>query len=214
MFLKRKYIFETRTTKLRRYLRSALLIMCVMIISYSFSCILFLIASNRENLIAKNTFFKKHPDIIVVFTGDKGRIPYAMKLAKDFNQTNILISGVHSKNNIDKIIRSLDLSEKIDPNLLQLDYSARNTVENVIETLAYLRSSKGLEKILIVSHDYHIVRIKTIVENIRRKTDTFKFNYIGIKTNFSKINNIKKLYQEVYKFFRTYTFLLLWGPES
>ena len=42
----------------------------------------------------------------------------------------------------------------------------------------------------------------------------YSFFYESIKTDYTNIKNIKKLVKEVYKFFKTSTFLMFWdrGP--
>lgn len=209
MFTNRKYVFETRETRFRRRFRNLLLASLCFILAYSIISLILLLVSKQENQFAKETFFKKNPDLIVVFTGDAGRIPYAIALAKEMKQSNILISGVDQNNHVDILLKNINTDSQIDPNFLDLDYRPRNTYENVASTLDYLRSSKGFKDILIVSHDYHILRIKAVVNELQKSDDNFNFYYMGLTSNYSKLNNIKKLYKEVFKFFRTLIYLSL-----
>lgn len=166
--------------------------------------------SNQETL---QTFYNRSPDLIVVFTGDSGRIPLAVKLAKKYKQSNIFITGVYSKNSVDSLLRPLHLGEGIDPNLLTIDYLARNTVENVLSTLRHLRERTGNKKIIVISHDYHVMRIKLIFNHLMEKSDDYKFYYYSVETDYSNFRNIKIMAKEVYKWIRTYGFLILWSPE-
>ncbi len=209
MFNDKKYVFETDKTRTVRRLKSLLMTLASVFFVYTILCIILLLVSKQENQESRQTFFKKSPDLIVVFTGDAGRIPYAIKLAKELKQSNILISGVHSKNNVDLLLKNINTESQINPNFLELDYQARNTYENVMRTLDYIRASKGFKDILVISHDYHILRIKAVFEEKRRKDDSYTLYYSGVNTNYSNFRNIKILYKEVFKFFRTIAYLSL-----
>jgi uncharacterized SAM-binding protein YcdF (DUF218 family) len=164
--------------------------------------------------LLEKLFFNRPPDLIVVFTGDQGRIPYALRKAKELKQSQIFITGVHSKNSVQTLLNPLTLSEDFDANFLEIDYLARNTVENVISTLRYLRENRSLKTVLIISHDYHIMRIKLITNKIKASSDQIEFFYEGVPTSYANKRNLKILYKEVYKLFRTYLFLLLWDVDS
>lgn len=209
MFNDRKYVFETTHTRAVRRFKSFIYFSVSTFLLYSLTCLIILLVSKQENEVSKKTFFNKTPDIIVVFTGDIGRIPYALKLSKELKQPAVLISGVNNSNHVDILLKDINTESQIDPNFLELDYRPKNTFENVLNTLEYLRESKGLKEILIVSHDYHILRIKALINQMRRNDDPFNFYYSGVNSDYSKINNIKKLYKEVFKFFRTLAFVSL-----
>lgn len=211
---KSKYIFETKRTRLFRYTQNIFFLFFMAFIGYSIFCFLFILVSQDENKITNNTLYNRPPDIIVVFTGDKGRIPYALKMAKAFKQPNVFITGVYSKNTVQSLIKEIKLGDEINPDLLQIDYLARNTVENVLSTLHYLRQNKNsVKKVLIVSHDYHIMRIKLIVNTLKNDSDNFVFYYTGFQSNYKSTRSIKVLYKEVFKFFRTSAFLALWSTS-
>lgn len=209
-----KYIFETKETRMMRYLKNSILYVFGALFLYIISGYFFILFSDNQNQVTKEKFFKSSPDIIVIFTGDSGRIPYGMRLAKEFNQSNIFITGVYNKNSVETIINPLELGDSIDINLLEIDYYARNTVENCISTLRHLREKKGFKEILVVSHDYHIPRIKTIFKKILTDEDPYEIYFSGLSTDYSSWRNLKILYTEVYKFVRTYAFLMIWDSES
>lgn len=165
------------------------------------------------NQETKQTFYDRSPDLIVVFTGDSGRIPLAVKLAKKYKQSNLFITGVYSKNSVDSLLKPLKLGEGFDPNLLTIDYLARNTVENVLSTLRHLRERKGNNKIIVISHDYHVMRIKLIFNKLIEDSDDYNFHFYSVETDYTKLRNIKIMAKEVYKWIRTYGFLVLWSPE-
>ena len=208
-----KYIFETQHTRYVRYASNIFFLFALASILYTILCVGFILGSNEESKSSLDNFFKSSPDMIAVFTGDIGRIPYAIKKAKEYNQSNIFITGVYSKNSVETLLRPLEVSNNLDPNMLTIDYTARNTVENVISTLRHLRERIETKKILIISHDYHIMRIKLIVDKLKTPEDKFDFYYSGVKTDYKNYNNIKKLFKEVFKYIRTYAFLLIWASE-
>ncbi|MCB0370828.1 MAG: YdcF family protein [Bdellovibrionales bacterium] len=197
-----------------RYLKNTSFLLFLGCIFYTIFCLLFLIVSKNETTLSKQAFFKRPPDLIVVFTGDKGRIPHAMELAKEYNQSNIFITGVYSKNSVNTLIQPLDLEGLVDPDLLNIDYLARNTVENVLATLQFLRTKNGIKTVLIVSSDYHIMRIKLILNKVKVLGDNYNFNFAGVSTNYSQARSLKILYTEAFKYLRTYFFLLLWESEQ
>lgn len=209
-----KYIFETKQTKIQRYLKNILFILAIGFLLYSIFSAIFILVSENASKSSHDRFFDSEPDLIVVFTGDSGRIPYALKKAQEYKQPHIFITGVYSKNNVDTLLTPLKVQEKINPDMLQIDYLARNTLENCISTLRYLRAEKVYKNILIISHDYHIMRIKLIMNNIIQPEEGFEFHYSGIPTSYTNWRNLKILYTEVFKLFRTYGFLLFWDSQE
>lgn len=209
-----KYIFETKETRTIRYIKNGLLFLFSFFFLYILSGYFFILVSDNESQKAKEALYQSSPDLIVIFTGDQGRIPFGIKLAKDYSQSNIFITGVYTKNSVETLIDPLELEGKIDTNLLEIDYFARNTVENCLSTLRYLREKKGFKKILIVSHDYHIPRIKTIFNKVVTEEENYSFFFRGVTTDYSDFHNLQILYTEVYKYIRTYAFLMIWDSEG
>ena len=209
-----KYIFETKETRMVRYLKNGTFMFFCLVFLYLLSGYFFILVSDKENIRTSERYFKSSPDLIVIFTGHQGRIPYGIKLAKKFNQSNIFITGVYTKNSVETLLQPLELDGAIDKNLLEIDYYARNTVENCLSTLRHLRQKNGFKNILIVSHDYHIPRIKTIFNSIATEEDPYEFNYSSVETDFDDLRDFKILYKEVYKYIRTYAFLMVWDSDS
>ncbi len=156
--------------------------------------------------------FRLPPDLIVVFTGGPGRIEFAVKRAQEFKQPNVFITGVHEKNSVRTIITPIDPTETTDH--IELDYTARNTVENVVQTLKYLRNNRGLNKILVISSDYHIMRIKMIFDTLVKEDEKFEFFFSPVPSDYLALKNIKILYTEVFKLARTKLFLIYWDQKS
>lgn len=213
MFVKNKYIFETRKTRFKRYLLNFLGFLSIFLVLYILFCAFLVFYSINRTQHSQEVLFQRPPDMVVIFTGDIGRIPTGLKLAKEYNQPNIFITGVYNKNTIESLLRPLSDEYIQDPNLLEIDYWARNTVENVISTLRHIRQRNAQEDIIIVSHDYHILRIKLIIDRLKAKDDQSRFFYYGVRANYLEVRNLRILAREVFKLMRAYAFLLLWDPE-
>lgn len=198
-----------------RHFLSMVIILVSIFLCYTFICAILLLDARNEGKNSKATFVQSPPDLIVVFTGAQGRIEYAVKSAQEFRQPNVFITGVHEKNSVKTImnpIASADPAESTDH--IELDYTARNTVENVVSTLKYMRSNRGLNKILVVSSDYHIMRIKMIFNNLIKEEEKFEIFFSPVPSNYLSYRNIKILYTEVFKLVRTKLFLLYWDQKS
>jgi uncharacterized SAM-binding protein YcdF (DUF218 family) len=211
MILKSKYVFESKNTKMYRHLQGILILLVSFFVTYSFVSSILLLDARNETKNAKTSFVQTPPDLIVVFTGGQGRIEYAIKKAQEFKQPNIFITGVHEKNSVKNLINHKEGNET---DHIDLDYTARNTVENVVNTLKYLRNNRGLNKILIISSDYHIMRIKQIIDTLIKDDDQFKFYFSAVPSNYLHLRNIKILYLETFKLVRTKIFLMFWDQKS
>lgn len=160
-------------------------------------------------------FFERSPDVIMVFTGDKGRIPLAFDFALKHDNAKIFITGVHAKNTVTGLLKQKvheGIKEKLDSNQMIIDYLARNTLENVIAAYRYLHRNKNMKKIVLISHDYHILRMRSIIERMRGEQDDFEFFYLPVQPDYSKWKNLRVLLKEVVKMIRTYIFLVFWDP--
>lgn len=212
MILKSRYVFESRSTRIMRHFQSLVVVLLSLFLTYSFVCMILLLDARNETKNSKSEFVQTPPDLIVVFTGGSGRIEYAIKKAQEFKQPNIFISGVHEKNSVSTIINPIDKNSNKDH--VELDYTAKNTVENVISTMKYLRSNRGLNKVLIISSDYHIMRIKQIISTLRKEEDKYEFFFSAVPSNYLQLRNIKILYLETFKLLRTKVFLMIWNQST
>ncbi len=213
MFLKSKFVFESKKTRMYRHFKNVLIVLVSLFFTYSFACFILLLDSRSETKNSKAIFVLTPPDLIVVFTGGTGRIEYAVKKALEYKQPNVFITGVHEKNSVKMLINPI-VPNAQETEHIDLDYTARNTVENVVSTLKYLRNNRGLNKILIISSDYHIMRIKQIVNSLAKKDDNFTFYFSAVSSNYLNFKNIKILYTEAFKLIRTKIFLFFWDQQS
>lgn len=195
-----------------RHFLSVVIILASLFFCYSFACAILLLDARNEGKNSVSTFVQSPPDLIVVFTGGPKRIEFAVKKAQEFKQPNVFITGVHEKNSVRTIMNPIDPAETTDH--IELDYTARNTVENVVSTLKYLRSNRGLNKILVISSDYHIMRIKMIFNSLMLEDEKFEFFFTPVPSDYLSFKNIKILYTEVFKLIRTKLFLIYWDQKS
>lgn len=214
MILKSKYVFESKGTRMYRHFLSAVIILVSAFLCYTFVCAILLLDARNEGKNSKTTFVQSPPDLIVVFTGAQGRIEYAVKSAQEFRQPNVFITGVHEKNSVKTIMNPIAKDPTETTDHIELDYTARNTVENVVSTLKYLRSNRGLNKILVVSSDYHIMRIKMIFDTLIKEDEKFEIFFSPVPSNYLRYKSIKILYTEVFKLVRTKLFLIYWDQKS
>jgi len=196
-----------------RHLLSVMIALGSLFLCYSFFCAILLLDARNEGKNAQATFVQTPPDLIVVFTGDAGRIQFAVKKAQEFKQPNVFITGVHEKNSVKTLMRPIDPLTP-DTEHIELDYTARNTVENVVSTLKYLRSNRGLNKILIISSDYHIMRIKVIINTLMKEDEKFQFFFTPVPSDFFTFKHVRILYTETFKLLRTKIFLMFWDQKS
>lgn len=214
MILKSKYVFESKGTRMYRHFLSVVIIVVSLFFCYTFACAILLLDSRSEGKNAVSTFVQTPPDLIVVFTGGPKRIEFAVKKAQEFKQPNVFITGVHEKNSVRTLMSPIDPEARETTDHIELDYTARNTVENVVSTLKYLRNNRGLNKILVISSDYHIMRIKMIFRNLVHEDEKFEFFFSPVPSDYLSFKNIKILYTEVFKLIRTKLFLIYWDQKS
>jgi uncharacterized SAM-binding protein YcdF (DUF218 family) len=207
--LGKKYTFESKTTRLRRLLVSGAL-MFVLSVGFIASFIVYIpIYAKMQKGRAAGAFYQKSPDAIAVFTGDKGRISYALELLKKNPSSKLLISGVYAANSFKTLIEKqagLITGGEVVNNVgmqVDLDYESKNTFENVRETVQFLKNNSGFDKVLIISSDYHIMRIKLIISH-EMTGEKPEFYFDSVTNSYTSWNDIKKLLKEAVKISRTF----------
>jgi uncharacterized SAM-binding protein YcdF (DUF218 family) len=209
MMLGKKYTFETKNTRIRRLLISGVFLF-VLAFGFIASFIVYIpIYAKMQKGRAAGAFYQKSPDAIAVFTGDKGRISYALELLKNNPSSKLFISGVYAANSfktlLDKQTNPITGGEVVNNVGMQvdLDYESKNTFENVRETVAFLKRNNEFNKVLIISSDYHIMRINLIISHeMSGKTPEFYFD--SVTNSYTEWKNIKKLLKEAVKITRTF----------
>ena len=161
-------------------------------------------------------FYQRSADAITVFTGDRGRIRSAFELAKKMPNSKLLITGVHNNNSLktlaSKQIDSLTPESLIEnySHLVEIDYEAKNTIENVLTTLIYARQNQTTKEIIIVSSDYHLPRIKLILSVLQEDHDDTEFYFFAVPTTVSEFKNIKRYFKEILRLIKSTILLTLW----
>lgn len=215
--LGRKYVFETKSTRLRRLLISGALF-SLFFVAFTVSFIVYIpVYARLQKNKAEGAFYQKSPDAIAVFTGDRGRIAYALELLRTNPTTKLLISGVHAANSVETLLNKQappTTSEAMkSPNLqIDLDYRSKNTFQNVIETVQYLKTNAQIDKVLIISSDYHIMRIKLILSHLI-DSDTPEFYYDSVVTSYTSWADVKKVLLEAVKITRTFFILKVFRED-
>lgn len=206
--LGRKYIFETESTRVRRlFISGAITSIGVFVFIVTFIIYIPIYAKMQKGR-ANGALFQKSPDAIAVFTGDKGRIAYAMELLKKNPTSKLFISGVYAKNSVQTLLNKQSnptTSQQLSSPAMQvdLDYESKNTFENVRETVEYLKINPQLKNVLIISSDYHIMRIKLIFSHFLSNSKQ-EFYFDSVPTDFTKWKQTKKLLIEALKLARTF----------
>jgi len=100
-------------------------------------------------------------DGIVALTGGAQRIGDAIDLLAKGYAKRLLISGVNEKTSRDQISRLNPGQRQLFDCCVDLDYRARNTIGNAIETRRWTERN-GFDTIIIVTSNYHMPR--TLVE--------------------------------------------------
>lgn len=176
--------------------------------------------SKSASLEATTYYFEKSPDIVAVFTGDYGRLEYAFNLIEKYPEAKLLISGVYNKNTIQTFINSkkINLSDTINEKevsqIIELDYQAKNTVENVLMTLQYLKKDQTYKKILIISSDYHLLRIKLIIDTLNVDNSLESIHYYGVQSETNFLAKLSDSAFEGFKILRSVFFSLFWISDE
>jgi len=206
--LGKKYVFETKSTRLRRLAFSGILMTFVSLALVMTFVIYIPMYAKHQKTKASGAFFQKSPDAIAVFTGDKGRISYAMELLKKNPTSKLFISGVYAANSFETL-----LNKQVDPHTgkelastdlqIDLDYESKNTFENVKGTINFLKSNPELTNVLIISSDYHIMRVNIIISHFLTDSKT-QFYYDSVPSSYTSWRETRKLLKEALKIARTF----------
>lgn len=107
-------------------------------------------------------------DGIVALTGGAQRVGDAIELLASGYGQRLLISGVNERTSRDEIARLNPSQSRWIECCVDLDYRARNTIGNAIETRRWMRRNH-FETIAVVTSNYHMPR--TLVEIEHALTD-------------------------------------------
>lgn len=212
-----KYVFETKSTRLRRLFLSGAIIFTLSVMLIASFIAYIPIYAKMQKSRAADAFFERSPDAIAVFTGDKGRIAHAMKLLKKNPTSKLFISGVYAANSFQTLLNKQvgpTTTEELSTDDMQvdLDYESKNTFENVRETVQYLRANPDLKNVLVISSDYHIMRIKIIISHFMENAEP-EFYFDSVPNTYSSWNGTRKLLKEAVKIVRTFVLLKIFRED-
>lgn len=213
----RKYVFESKSTRVRRLLVGGAFVSALSLALLITFIVYIPIYAKMQKGRAAGAFFQKSPDAIAVFTGDKGRISYAMELLKKNPTSKLFISGVYAANSFQTILNkqgSASTNAELSAAGMQvdLDYESKNTFENVRETVEYLKSNPDLNKVLIISSDYHIMRVKLIISHFMSGSKQ-EFYFDSVPNSYTTWKDTRKLLKEALKLGRTFILLKVFREE-
>jgi len=212
MMLGKKYTFETKNTRIRRLLLSGVFLFVLVLGTITSFIVYIPIYAKMQKGRAAGAFYQKSPDAIAVFTGDKGRISYALELLKHNPSSKLFISGVYAANSFKTLIEkqtNSDSGRDVVNNVgmqVDLDYESKNTFENVRETVQFLKRNSEFNKVLIISSDYHIMRINLIISH-EMSGERPEFYFDSVSNSYTEWKNIKKLLKEAVKITRTFVLM-------
>lgn len=155
----------------------------------------------------------RQPDIfpaadgIVVWTGKGGgRLQTGVALLEMKRGERLLISGVHEDNGIAQISEVTGLSEELAECCLDLDYAAKDTVGNAIETASWAQAL-DYDHIILVTSAYHMPRAKVEIAATagRIRITPFPVERADSRKWYKSTDRTERLLQEYTKLLLSYT---------
>lgn len=104
-------------------------------------------------------------DGIVALTGGAKRIEDALDLLDKGFGRRLLITGVNERTSRDEIARLAPAQRNLVECCVDLDYRARNTIDNAFETRRWMRDN-GFNSLVVVTSNYHMPRTLTELEHV------------------------------------------------
>jgi uncharacterized SAM-binding protein YcdF (DUF218 family) len=142
------------------------------------------------NAVLYNDKYEAFCENIVVLTGERHRIPHAIRLIKNTSPRNIFISGVYKKTSVKDI---LDDKKTNGVNVI-LGKQAKNTQENASEINKWVRSNE-IKEIVLITSDYHMYRSTFELQKVNPK---LKIHCCAVKSEFG-FNFARKCIKELHK---------------
>jgi uncharacterized SAM-binding protein YcdF (DUF218 family) len=96
-------------------------------------------------------------DAIVALTGGQGRVEDALDLLARGYGRRLLITGVNERTSRDAIARLSPTQRSLVECCVDLDYRARNTVQNAAEIGRWAKA-QGFSSLIVVTSNYHLPR--------------------------------------------------------
>ena len=110
-------------------------------------------------------------DLIVVLTGGSGRIIEGARLLEEGIAPRLFVTGVEAAGQFYLNAPGYDLKKLKDEGKVLVDPTAKNTIENALQTKAMITQLKKVpSSILIVSSTYHLPRAELMFKKVLPKT--------------------------------------------
>jgi len=104
------------------------------------------------------------PEMIVVLTGSNGRIETAYELMKGRNIPLLLIAGVHTKVDFDKLAKKYHW-DSTDKDRIKIDSVSTTTLENAKISEEFARQN-NIKNIVLVTSIYHMQRAEFLFRKV------------------------------------------------
>lgn len=127
-----------------------LMLLCVVVL-----CIGFIIFA--RNLERTQEIPVRAADGITVLTGGGSRIDEAMKLLANHKANRVLITGVYKTTTKETLKSLASQGDQLFTCCVDLDYEARNTIDNATETAEWVAKHK-YTSVIVVTSNYHMPR--------------------------------------------------------
>ncbi len=137
-------------------------------------------------------------DNVVVLTGGKGRIPYALKSININKPKNVFISGVYQKTTLNDILGNKKNENNVS---IILGKNASNTFENAIEINNWITKSE-IKKILLITSDYHMRRSILEIKHINKELEIIPYASKSSLNFKFLINCIKEFHKTIYVYIK------------
>lgn len=148
-----------------KWLIVGLAVVSFILLAFAYSLVRYTSATLRYSALARQglkgvTSKVARNEAIVVLTGESGRIPAAVELLRNRPSDRLIISGVHEGTPlIDVINKQVGASYRIHETWpkIEMESESLSTIENAEMTAKLLRSNH-IEKVVLVTSDYHMPR--------------------------------------------------------
>lgn len=112
-----------------------------------------------ETLDAARPPFSPQADGIIVLTGGAERIGDGIRLLEEKRARRLFISGVNIQVSAEQMQRTWPGHEAAFECCIDLDFRARNTIENALESAEWVKKH-GFRSIILVTASYHMPRAR------------------------------------------------------
>ena len=109
------------------------------------------------SLSSKEALSSQKADAIIALTGGSDRISDAVELLASGYGNRLLITGVNLSTSVERLSKVTQRGAIFFSCCIDIDYAARNTVENAIETRRWVEE-RDFKSLIVVTSNYHMPR--------------------------------------------------------